>query len=130
MRKHERRNGTYTQDIWTKDDGKRTEKLVRDKENPEKVKIDSVFLHGFKIELYYYKSTPDNIWIGIGNKCALLQEYEIKSLFRMFMSASNKMGITGKYCNKNKIAEFKRLMKEKNEKEEKGKKSWKRKYQN
>lgn len=125
LKSHERRSGTYTQDIWKTEGGKTKQHLVRDKPNEKKVTLDYVSLHGFKIEAFYYKDTPDNTWIGIGDKCAILNDYEVKSLFRMFMKVGNRMGIMGKYCNKNKIKLFRKLMKEKTEKEERKHRTWK-----
>jgi len=55
------------------------------------------------------------LFLGVGDKLTLLQEHEIKAIYRMAMVAGNKMGIMGRYCNKNRVKEFKKLMKEKNE---------------
>lgn len=66
------------------------------------------------MELFIYKDNPKYLYLGIGDKCAILSEYDVRELLSGSMTANNIMRITGKYNNDNMIREFKKLMREKN----------------
>lgn len=117
MRSHERRSGTFTQDIWIEENGKRKQKLVRDKPNEDKVTLKRVFMNGMKLELFYYKEKPDDLFLGVGDKLSLLQDHEVKELRSLITIASNKMHLTGTWTKKKMNEEYKRLMKEKRQEE-------------
>lgn len=101
MRSHERRVGTYTQDIWKDENGKKKQKLVRDKPNEDKVCIERITMKGFKMEFFYYKNDPDTVWLGVGDKVTTIDRYEIKKIKSAIMKVSNKMGLMGYYAPEN-----------------------------
>jgi hypothetical protein len=117
LRSHEIRSGTYTQNIWTDEKGKRKQKLVRDKPNPDKVTLKRVMMMGFKIELFYYKDTPENLFIGVGDKISIIEDYQLKELKSLVMTATNKKRLTGTWTKKKMNEQFKELMKENRRKE-------------
>jgi len=103
---HLHESGYFERDTVRDKKGRAKTITKRVTENPDKIMLDSVLLHGFKLELFYYKDKPDILWLGTGEKITIIQDYEVKSLFRLFMKAGNRIGMMGNYCNKNMKKRF------------------------
>jgi hypothetical protein len=96
---------------------------VRDKPNPEKIILKRIFMSGFKMELFYYVNSRENLWLGVGDKISLIQEHEAREFQSLACILGNKFRILGE-CNKKAMnLKFKALMAEKRLLEEKDEKS-------
>lgn len=111
----------YFRRVKVRDSKGRTKTITeRVKENPQKVRIEKILFNGFYLEVFYYKENPSVIYIGTGDKIAVMQDYEIKRMLSLALKVGNRTKLFGGDCNKIVRERFKELMKEKLEKEEKG----------